>query len=234
MRNVDRSAHAECSDRREILIGILAIGGATSGLLGSNTTLGKETSVESIQLNSRLFSFFGGESGLWRVVSAKTIQGEPLPKVACLDIVAGSLPTASVGNKWVIRGVTSNERYATREEKSLLLEKQAPLGRPVASHAALIPIRKNAKWWALTQDERRAIFEERSHHVTIGLKYLPGIARRLHHCRDLAESEPFDFITLFDYAKADEVAFDDMLAELRATEEWKFIDREVDLRLEKA
>ena len=190
--------------------------------------------MESIQLNSRLFSFVGGESGLWRVVSAKTIQGEPLPDVARVDIVEGSLPTASVGSKWVLRGVTSNERYATREEKTLLVKKQAPLGRPIASHAALIPIRKNVKWWALTQDERRAIFEERSHHVTIGLKYLPGIARRLHHCRDLAESEPFDFITLFDYAKSDEVAFDDMLAELRATEEWKFVDREVDLRLEKA
>ena len=26
---------------------------------------------------------------------------------------------------------------------------------------------------------------------------LPAIARRLHHCRDLGESEPFDFLTLF-------------------------------------
>ncbi len=43
-----------------------------------------------------------------------------------------------------------------------------------------------------------------------------------------------DFMTLFDYAKADEVAFDDMLADLRATGEWKFIDREVDIRIEKS
>ncbi|MDZ4852461.1 MAG: hypothetical protein SGI77_24495 [Pirellulaceae bacterium] len=44
----------------------------------------------------------------------------------------------------------------------------------------------------MTQDERRAIFEERSHHISIGLKYLPAIARRLHHCRDFSEPEPFD------------------------------------------
>ena len=150
--------------------------------------------METVQLNSRLFSFVGGESGPWRVVSAKKIKGEPLPEVAGVDIVAGSVPATSVGNQWVLRGVTSNERYATREEKSLLLEKQAPLGRSGANLAALIPIRKNAKWVG-TNSRRasRAIFEERSHHVKIGLKYLPRIARRLHHCRDLTESEPFDF-----------------------------------------
>ena len=64
-----------------------------------------------------------------------------------------------------------------------------------------------------------------------GLKYLPAIARRLHHCRDLNESEPFDFLTLFDYAQADSAAFEDMVSELRATEEWKFVDREIDIRL---
>jgi len=85
--------------------------------------------------------------------------------------------------------------------------------------------------WALTQDERRAIFEEKSKHNAIGLKYLPGVARRLHHCRDLSEAEPFDFLTLFDYAKDVAGAFDDLVAALRATEEWKYVEREVDIRL---
>ena len=111
------------------------------------------------------------------------------------------------------------------------VKKQAALGRPDSTLAALIPIRKSAKWWALTQDERRAVFEEKSRHVAVGLKYLPGVARRLHHCRDLGEVEPFDFLTLFDYAKADAGAFDDLVAALRATEEWKFVEREVDIRL---
>jgi chlorite dismutase len=183
-------------------------------------------------MNPRLFSFVGGPTGQWRVVSSNAIVGEPMPEVSYLDIVLGSVQIDNA-NQWVLKGVTSNERYANRNEKDELLQKQAPIGRPNASLSALIPIRKNASWWALTQDERRALFEERSRHVTIGLKYLPAIARRLHHCRDLEESQPFDFLTLFDYDKEDESAFDDMLAELRATEEWKFIDREVDIRLEK-
>ena len=58
------------------------------------------------------------------------------------------------------------------------------------------------------------------------MKSLPGIARRLHYCRDLGTAEPFDFVTLFDYSPAKASAFEDMLAELRASEEWKYIDRE--------
>jgi len=42
---------------------------------------------------------------------------------------------------------------------------QEPLGRPTATRAALILIKKSADWWALAQDKRRAIFEERSHHI---------------------------------------------------------------------
>src|SRR4051812_31125880 len=75
-----------------------------------------------------------------------------------------------------------------------------------STRAVLIPIRKNAEWWALTQDERRAIFERRSRHIGIGTRYLPAIARRLHHCRDLSHQEPFDFLTWFEFAPSDEPA----------------------------
>ena len=105
------------------------------------------------------------------------------------------------------------------------------MGRPEATRAALIPIRKSAAWWDLPQDERRRIFEESSHHTRTGLRYLPAIARRLHHCRDLSVNEPFDFLTWFDYAPESASAFEDLVAELRATEEWKFVERETDIRL---
>ena len=182
-------------------------------------------------MNPRLFTFVGGDAGDWSVIACRTVTGAPLAEVHRLDIINGSVAALPGGAKWVLRGVTSNERYATRAEKDQLVAVQAALGRPEATHSALIPIRKNAAWWALTQDERRAIFEDRSHHVETGLKVLPAVARRLHHCRDLGESEPFDFLTLFDYAPADSAAFEDMVGALRATEEWKFVDREIDIRL---
>lgn len=182
-------------------------------------------------MNPRLYTFIGGHTGAWAVIKNNVVIGDPLPEVEQVEILNASVPQWPEGAAWMLRGVTSNERYVTRMEKSQLVAEQIALGRPEATHSALIPIRKSAAWWALTQDERRAIFEDRSHHVKTGLKYLPAIARRLHHCRDLSTDEAFDFVTLFDYAEADSQAFEDMLAELRATEEWKFVVREVDLRL---
>jgi chlorite dismutase len=127
--------------------------------------------------------------------------------------------------------VVGHERYVQAREHKELAARSPSLGRPEASRAALIPIRKSEEWWALSQDERRAILEERSGHIATGLKYLPAVARRLHHSRDLGQ--PFDFLTWFEFAPADEPGFDELLATLRATDEWGFVDREVDIRLER-
>ena len=151
--------------------------------------------------------------------------------VARVDVVDGLLPELPPGAAWTLHGVTTNDRYTTRSEKSSLLGKQAPIGRPEATCAALILLRKNASWWALSQDERRDIFEGASHHIAIGLRYLPGIARRLFHCRDMGAEAPFDFLGFLDYTPDDTAAFDDMLAQLRATVEWSFMEREIDIRL---
>ena len=186
-------------------------------------------------MNSRLFTFVGGDAGQWKVTASKTIAGEALPLVHRLSILSGEVPSLPENAQWMLRGITSNERYVTKPEKAQLVAQQAGLGRPEADCAVLIPIRKKAEWWALTQDERRRIFEEQSGHTATGLKYLPAIARRLHHCRDLGEVEPFDFLTWFEFARADADAdadaFDRMLLELRATQEWTFVEREVEIHL---
>jgi Chlorite dismutase len=188
---------------------------------------------EDVTMDSRLFHFIGGDEGVWHIVKTSTIIGEPLLTVNRLNIVSDEKNQPDRPTGWVLRGITSNERYVIRDEKRQLLAKQQGLGRPEATRAAMILIRKNAAWWALTQDERRNILEEQSKHIQIGLRYLPAIARRLHHCRDLSESEPFDFITWFEFSPAHEVQFNQLVAELRASEEWKYVDREIDIRLER-
>ena len=112
-----------------------------------------------------------------------------------------------------------------------LARRQEALGRAAATRAALIPIRKSEDWWQLSQDERRTMFEERSHHIAIGIEYLPVIARRLHHGRDL--EEPFDFLTWFEFAPQHTSAFEQLVGRLRATEEWSYVVREIDIRLSK-
>ena len=185
-------------------------------------------------MNTRLFHFVGGDLGAWSVVNSSAIVGEPLSAVAKLNVVSGA-DTAQTGPEplsgWSLRGIISNERYVSRTEKTQLVSSQQGLGRTEATRAALIPLRKNAAWWALTQDERREIFEAQSHHTKIGLQYLPAVARRLHHCRDLSANEPFDFLTWFEFAAAHEREFDQLLAALRVSEEWHYVEREVDIRL---
>ncbi len=183
--------------------------------------------------NPRLVHFSAGlgelpaGDGVWRVREPRDFIGEGLAPADWLGMAPQPVP----GAIWQLRGTTSNERYATADEKGRLGAVQEGLGRPAARWATLIPIRKSAAWWALPQDRRRAIFEAQSQHTAIGLRYLPAIARRLHHCRDLAEAEPFDFLTWFEYAPQDEPAFDALLAELRASAEWAFVERECELRV---
>lgn len=175
-----------------------------------------------------VFSFVAGNMGDWRIERMDVICGDGLPEARALPMVRGEV-NADEGTAWVLRGVTSNLRYTTDAERKNLVSRQAGLGRSKARCAALIPINKSAHWWQLAQDERRKIFEETSHHIEIGHQYLPAVARQLHHCRDLGEE--FDFLTWFEYDADDAVAFDDLVRRLRATEEWRYVDREVDIRL---
>jgi chlorite dismutase len=182
-------------------------------------------------MSNRLFTFLGGETGTWEIVNITTLAGHPLATASKLDIISGLPDSSSSESEWFLHGIISNERYVTREEKEGLIVKQPHLGRSQAVCAAMICIGKNPSWWLLSQDERRQIFEQDSKHITIGMNYLPAIARRLYHCRDLGENEPFDFITWFEYAESDSSAFDDLLVELRLSQEWQYVDREVDIRL---
>ncbi len=172
--------------------------------------------------------FAGGEVGQWRVEGVEAVTGPPLPNVLRLAIFDGTHPD-DAGATWAMRGLASNARYTRRDEQQTLAARQAGLGRPEATRAALIPISKSEAWWALAQDERREVFEETSHHIAIGLEYLPAIARRLYHGHDL--DEPFDFLTWFEYAPEDAPAFENLVARLRATREWEYVQREVDIRL---
>jgi chlorite dismutase len=173
-------------------------------------------------------AFVGGRAGGWLVDRIAPVTGEALAPVAAVEVVEGAAVTRTAAT-WTLRGVTSNERYVTRAEHDALSARQEPLGRTSATRAALIPIRKRDAWWDLAQDERRRILEDRSRHIALGLDVLPAIARRLHHARDLGE--PFDFLTWFEYAPAAAGAFEELVGRLRETEEWAYVEREIDIRL---
>src|SRR2546425_842622 len=171
--------------------------------------------------------FVGGKIGSWRAGRGDPVVGIPLARISRLvRPERGARPRAG---DWVLKGVMSFERYATRAERSLLEAREGSLGRPSATRAALIPVRKSAAWWGLPPVERRAVLEERSHHIRSGLEYLPDVARRLYHSRELGE--PFDFLTWFEYGPDHAAAFEELVGRLRNSEEWRYVEREVDVRL---
>ena len=60
-------------------------------------------------MNTRLFTFVGGDTGLWRVVKSSVILGEALSAVARLDVVAGADPGSKSMTGWSLRGIISND-----------------------------------------------------------------------------------------------------------------------------
>lgn len=172
--------------------------------------------------------FSGGTQGAWSIESMRAVSGKGLPEAQRLGVHEGALDPPE-GSLWTLKGVVGHTRYTGREELEALRKVQPTLGRPEAICGALIPIKKNSAWWDLAQDERRRIFEEQSHHIGQSMDYLPAIARRLHHSRDLGE--PFDFLTWFEFAPEHAGRFEDLLEKLRKSEEWKYVEREVEVRL---
>ena len=177
-----------------------------------------------------IFDFIGSSTGEWKVNSMVTLKGETLAPASHVKKVPSTLQLSEAGI-WTLKGIISNLRYTDKEDKDKLTAVQEDLGRPQATFAALIPIRKSEAWWNLAQDERRNIIEKKSQHTLVGMHYLPAISRKLFHSRDIGQ--PFDFLTWFEFAPEHQGAFEELLAALRKTEEWQYVDREIDIRLEK-
>ena len=174
--------------------------------------------------------FVGCAYGKWGVQSIKTIIGESLTSTNYIEIYPSHPPPqGSTYDAWILRGTTTHVRYTERSEVDKLKTSQPELNRSEATYAALKKKKKNEKWWEMSQDERRNIFEKESGHISKSMKYLPAIARRLDHCRELGE--PFDFLTWFEFAPQHSSLFDELLAQMRSSREWQFVDREIDIRL---
>ena len=104
-------------------------------------------------------AFAGGSAGRWNIERLDTVAGSPLAPAWRLEVIEGPGAARPAGDAvWVLRGVTSNERYVTAGEHRELAARQEPLGRARATRAALIPVKKSEAWWDLAHNQyRRAI-----------------------------------------------------------------------------
>lgn len=108
--------------------------------------------LREANMSSRVWYFVCSDDGDWEIGSKTSIRGDdPLPSTAKYVTIqsAAIVPKnsdPSISAAWVLRGVTSNERYVTKEEKAGLVAKQAGIGRESCRHAAVILIRKSPAW----------------------------------------------------------------------------------------
>jgi hypothetical protein len=129
---------------------------------------------------------------------------------------------------------TSGEQKADLDKRS---RRELPPGKDTV--AVIIPIRKSAAWWALPADERMAHFQKKGEklgHTAIGAPYVEQIYRKLYHTRYAVETRDHDFITYFEFDRANTDRFKSLLAQLRDTRqnpEWEFVDREYEIWLTK-
>ena len=175
-------------------------------------------------------AFVGAAQGPWQINTINEVAGPGLAQAGALQVLPLSSPQAELPvGAWTVLGTPSNLRYTNRQEQQQLAHYLTPTDVPTHSQAAFIPIQKSDAWWALAQDERRRIMAETSKHIEIGLPYTEFIYRKLYHCRDLMQ--PYDFVTWFEFAPASVGLFNELVARLRATEEWTYVVRETDVRL---
>jgi chlorite dismutase len=122
-----------------------------------------------------------------------------------------------------LRGVVQHLHYTTLEERAdLTARSRAELPPSPQTTAVLIPIRKSAEWWQLAQDQRGAHFH--SAHTPVGAPYVETIFRKLYHSRYLGT--PYDFLTYFEFPVDEADTFRALLAALRATPEWAYVEEE--------
>lgn len=159
----------------------------------------------------------------------KVEVGATLVRVEVNVVWLSSSPTP------LFRGVVRHQDYITQEDRKVLAGSRSPLPASSDTVAVLIPVRKSAAWWALPADERSSHFRKRTNHpghTAIGVDYINRVYRKLYHTRYAVETADHDFLTYFEFEKADEPAFDRLLATLREQQlnpEWGYVDREYEL-----
>lgn len=100
-------------------------------------------------------------------------------------------------NTDTFNGVTKALNYVPSFPDDLKAELKTPppQGSP---YVVVVPIRKDAEWWLMSQDERTAMMKE---HTDPTVAYLKTVKRKLYHSSGL---DDLDFITYFETAKLDD------------------------------
>ena len=117
----------------------------------------------------------------------------------------------------ILNGLTKKANYVpgfSDEMKAGLKVKSDPGPKP---YAIVIPITKNAEWWALDQDKRMAMMKE---HTEASMSYQKTVKRKLYHSTGL---DDLDFITYFETSNLED--FHSLILAMEGVKEFQYTRR---------
>jgi len=117
----------------------------------------------------------------------------------------------------LMHGLTKKPAYVPGFPDQLKADLKASSESGPKPYAIVIPVRKNADWWALDQDKRAAMMQE---HTEAALPYLKTVKRKLYHSSGL---DDLDFITYFETPKLED--FHSLILSLERIQEFRYVRR---------
>ena len=117
----------------------------------------------------------------------------------------------------VMHGLTKKANYVPGFSDQMKADLKTASDPGPHPYVIVIPIRKNADWWALGQEPRAAMMQE---HTAASLPYHPTVKRKLYHSTGL---DDLDFITYFETSKLED--FHGLILSLQQVKEFQYSRR---------
>ncbi|HEY5626714.1 MAG TPA: chlorite dismutase family protein [Nitrospira sp.] len=117
----------------------------------------------------------------------------------------------------ILNGLTKKANYVPGFSDQMKADLKAPRDPGPKPYVIVIPIRKNADWWALEQEKRAAMMKE---HTDAALPYHKTVKRKLYHSTGL---DDLDFITYFETSKLED--FHSLILAMESVKEFQYTRR---------
>jgi chlorite dismutase len=125
----------------------------------------------------------------------------------------GSLFGKHLTGSTVFSGLTKKAIYVPGMPDNLKAELKTPSEPGPKPYVIVIPIRKDADWWSLPQEQRAAMMQE---HTEAALPYSKTVKRKLYHATGL---DDLDFITYFETSRLED--FQSLILALEKVKEFR-------------
>jgi chlorite dismutase len=125
----------------------------------------------------------------------------------------GSLFGRHLIGSTVFSGLTKKANYVPGMPDNLKAELKTSYEPGPNPYVIVIPIRKDADWWSLPQEQRAAMMQE---HTEAAVPYLKTVKRKLYHATGLGD---LDFITYFETSRLED--FQSLILALEKVKEFR-------------